>query len=124
MIAGGSGITPMYQVAQAILRDPHDATNISLIYANVAEEDILLRKEFDVWSQNHRARFKVAVIATPVYMSSCSNGDEVGTASPCRSCCTLDACLCSRDYGMIKSCRSAFVQAEHCKSACLTLWQS
>lgn len=66
MIAGGSGITPMYQVAQAILRDPHDATKISLIYANVAEEDILLRKEFDAWSQDHSGRFKVAVTATPV----------------------------------------------------------
>lgn len=38
MIAGGSGITPMYQVAQEILRDPNDPTALSLIYANVAGE--------------------------------------------------------------------------------------
>lgn len=59
MIAGGSGITPMFQVAQGILRNPYDATIVFLIYANVAEEDILLRKEFDKWARDHRARFKV-----------------------------------------------------------------
>ena len=64
MIAGGSGITPMYQVAQAILRDPHDITKVFLIYANVSEDDILLRKEFDAWAQDHGKRFKVAIIAT------------------------------------------------------------
>ncbi len=63
MIAGGSGITPMYQVAQAILRDPHDFTKVFLIYANVSEDDILLRKEFDAWAQDHGKRFKVAAIA-------------------------------------------------------------
>uniref|UniRef100_A0A7S1T145 NADH-cytochrome b5 reductase n=1 Tax=Tetraselmis chuii TaxID=63592 RepID=A0A7S1T145_9CHLO len=47
MIAGGTGITPMYQVMRAILRDTSDQTMISLIYANVAEEDILLRAELD-----------------------------------------------------------------------------
>jgi predicted ferric reductase len=59
MIAGGSGITPMYQVAQGILRNPLDATKVFLIYANVTEEDILLRKELDAWARDHRARFKV-----------------------------------------------------------------
>jgi len=47
MIAGGTGITPMYQVMKAILRASGDKTRISLIYANVAEEDILLRAELD-----------------------------------------------------------------------------
>jgi len=62
MIAGGSGITPMFQVAQGILRNPYDATKVFLIYANVTEEDILLRKEFDAWARDHRARFKVSVL--------------------------------------------------------------
>lgn len=53
MIAGGSGITPMYQVAQEILRDPNDPTALSLIYANVAEEDILLRQELDALAAQH-----------------------------------------------------------------------
>ncbi len=62
MIAGGSGITPMFQVAQGILRNPYDQTKVFLIYANVSEEDILLRKEFDKWARDHRARFKVSCL--------------------------------------------------------------
>lgn len=47
MIAGGTGITPMFQIMTAIARDPTDKTQVNLIYANVNEEDILLRKEID-----------------------------------------------------------------------------
>lgn len=45
MMAGGTGITPMYQVLKAILTNPDDDTICSLIYANQTPEDILLRKE-------------------------------------------------------------------------------
>lgn len=37
MLAGGSGITPMYQVAFAILKDPFDRTTISLIFGNLTK---------------------------------------------------------------------------------------
>lgn len=47
MIAGGTGITPMYQIMTAIARNSNDKTICNLIYANVNEEDILLRKEID-----------------------------------------------------------------------------
>lgn len=53
MVAGGSGITPMYQVANAVLADPRDKTRISLIYANVAEEDILMRERLDALAAMH-----------------------------------------------------------------------
>ncbi|CAK9184636.1 unnamed protein product [Ilex paraguariensis] len=43
MLAGGSGITPMFQVTRAILENPSDKTNVHLIYANVTYEDILLK---------------------------------------------------------------------------------
>ncbi|GFY98088.1 NADH:cytochrome B5 reductase 1 [Actinidia rufa] len=43
MLAGGSGITPMFQVARAILENPKDMTKVHLIYANVTYEDILLK---------------------------------------------------------------------------------
>ncbi|CAK9176646.1 unnamed protein product [Ilex paraguariensis] len=43
MLAGGSGITPMFQVARAILENPQDRTKLHLIYANVTYEDILLK---------------------------------------------------------------------------------
>lgn len=47
MIAGGTGITPMYQIMTAIAKNPADKTQVNLIYANVNEEDILLREEID-----------------------------------------------------------------------------
>lgn len=43
MLAGGTGITPMYQILKAILTNPDDKTECSLIYANQTEGDILLR---------------------------------------------------------------------------------
>ncbi|CAN1251531.1 NADH--cytochrome b5 reductase 1, partial [Linum perenne] len=43
MLAGGTGITPMFQVTRAILENPKDKTNVNLIYANVAYDDILLK---------------------------------------------------------------------------------
>ena len=58
MIAGGSGITPLYQLTRAILRNPEDKTRISLVYANNSEEDILLKKEFDALAQKHPDRFQ------------------------------------------------------------------
>lgn len=40
MIAGGTGITPMYQIIKSSLRDPTDPTQLALVYANVEEGDI------------------------------------------------------------------------------------
>ncbi|KAF5207623.1 Nadh--cytochrome b5 reductase [Thalictrum thalictroides] len=59
MLAGGSGITPMFQVARAILENPKDKTNVHLIYANVTFEDILLKEELDSLASNYPGRFKV-----------------------------------------------------------------
>ncbi|EOY10436.1 NADH:cytochrome B5 reductase 1 isoform 1 [Theobroma cacao] len=59
MIAGGSGITPMFQVARAILENPKDTTNVHLIYANVTCEDILLKEELDSLVARYPGRFKV-----------------------------------------------------------------
>lgn len=59
MIAGGSGITPMFQVARAILENPKDKTKVHLIYANVTYEDILLKEELDGLASEYPGRFKV-----------------------------------------------------------------
>ncbi|XP_028766846.1 NADH--cytochrome b5 reductase 1-like [Neltuma alba] len=59
MIAGGSGITPMFQVARAILENPKDRTKVHLIYANVTYEDILLKGELDGLASKYPDRFKV-----------------------------------------------------------------
>jgi cytochrome-b5 reductase len=57
MIAGGTGITPMWQLIQVILADASDRTRIKLIFANVSAEDILLRSEIDAMAAQHADRF-------------------------------------------------------------------
>ncbi|KAG5504957.1 hypothetical protein JKF63_04404 [Porcisia hertigi] len=47
MIAGGTGITPMYQVARHVLHAPKNSTEITLIYANQRKEDVLLGNELN-----------------------------------------------------------------------------
>ena len=52
MIAGGTGITPMLQIIRAISRGRpklggNDTTEVDLIFANVNEEDILLKGTLD-----------------------------------------------------------------------------
>lgn len=59
MLAGGTGITPIYQVAQAILKDPEDHTKMYVVYANRTEDDILLREKLDTWAKKYEDRFKV-----------------------------------------------------------------
>ncbi|XP_051124637.1 nitrate reductase [NADH]-like [Andrographis paniculata] len=59
MIAGGTGITPIYQVMQAIMKDPEDTTEMYVVYANRTEDDILLREELDSWAEKFPDRVKV-----------------------------------------------------------------
>jgi len=59
MIAGGTGITPCWQVLEAVLRDPEDETKISLLFANQTEEDILLRAEMEALAAANPNRFKI-----------------------------------------------------------------
>ena len=59
MIAGGTGITPMYQIIRAICEDETDATTVSLLYGNKTVEDILLREELDGFASKYPDKFKV-----------------------------------------------------------------
>ncbi len=59
MIAGGTGITPMFQLIRAICEDDRDLTQVNLIYANRAEQDILLRKELDTFARRYPKNFKL-----------------------------------------------------------------
>jgi len=59
MMAGGTGITPMLQVAAAALENPEDKTRFSLIYANKTEDDILVKDLLEEYEQRSEGRFKV-----------------------------------------------------------------
>lgn len=59
MIAGGSGITPMLQLINEVLKRPGDNTQLALLYANQSEQDILLRDDLDVLAAKYQEQFKV-----------------------------------------------------------------
>ncbi|KAF7731888.1 hypothetical protein EC973_007719 [Apophysomyces ossiformis] len=59
MIAGGTGITPIFQLIRRILENPNDNTRLWLIYGNKREQDILLRKELDMLQEKFKDRFRV-----------------------------------------------------------------
>lgn len=67
MLSGGTGITPIYQVMQAILKDPEDDTEMNVVYANRTEDDILLKDELDAWAEKYKDRVRVwYVIEKPI----------------------------------------------------------
>lgn len=59
LLAGGTGITPMFQLIRAIFKNPEDKTKVTLVYGNVTEDDILLRKELNELENTYPQRFKV-----------------------------------------------------------------
>ncbi|KAH7242908.1 hypothetical protein B0J15DRAFT_565833, partial [Fusarium solani] len=59
MIAGGTGITPMFQLIRAICEDDKDTTEVSLIFANRSEEDILLRPQLESFARRYPSNFKL-----------------------------------------------------------------
>ncbi|VUC22805.1 unnamed protein product [Clonostachys rosea] len=66
LIAGGAGITPVFQLAQGILRNPDDKTSITLVYGANTDRDVLLKKELDAFEREFPGRFKaVYTISRP-----------------------------------------------------------
>ncbi|KAF4125187.1 cytochrome-b5 reductase, partial [Geosmithia morbida] len=58
LVAGGTGITPMYQLIRAIFNNPADKTKVTLVFGNVTEEDILLKKELRELENRYPQRFR------------------------------------------------------------------
>ena len=46
-VAGGTGITPCYQTIREIINMKEETIELTLLFCNKSEEDILLRKEID-----------------------------------------------------------------------------
>lgn len=58
LVAGGTGITPMFQLCRAIFNNPADQTKVTLVFGNVGEEDILLKQELAALENSHPRRFR------------------------------------------------------------------
>jgi len=73
-LAGGTGITPIYQILKQINQNKeNDNTQISLIFANKTEEDILLKDELYEMTQNNE---NIKVFYTISKVSSGGNEEE------------------------------------------------
>lgn len=64
LVAGGTGIAPLLQVARILLADAQDQTRVHLLSINRREEDILMRTELDQLASSHPDRFKVSYSLT------------------------------------------------------------
>lgn len=60
MVAGGTGLTPMLQIINAIHRGraSGDKTEIDFIFANVTEQDIVMKEDLDALA-DHDPRFRI-----------------------------------------------------------------
>lgn len=58
LIAGGTGITPMFQLCRAIFNNPDDQTKVTLVFGNISEDDILLKHELAHLENTYPRRFR------------------------------------------------------------------
>jgi len=56
MIAGGTGVTPMFQIMKHLTDYPNDPTRLHLLFANKSEQDILLRPELEAVALDPRIK--------------------------------------------------------------------
>lgn len=57
-VCGGTGITPCFQVIQHILEEEKAALDMTLVYANRTEQDILLRSQLDAYAVGGRLKVR------------------------------------------------------------------
>lgn len=62
MVAGGTGIAPMYQALLPLLQTPGDTTKVRLIFGNRDENDILLKSELDKMAADHPDRLEITYV--------------------------------------------------------------
>lgn len=75
LIAGGAGITPIYQLASSILRDINDKTKIDLVFGVNSDVDVLMKDQFDAWEKEYPGRFKANyVVSRPAEGSPYAKG--------------------------------------------------
>mmetsp|Transcript_52673 Transcript_52673/g.118664 ORF Transcript_52673/g.118664 Transcript_52673/m.118664 type:complete len:284 (-) Transcript_52673:89-940(-) len=66
MLAGGTGITPMIQALHAILGTEDDTTQVSLLFGNKTQDDILSKQLLDDWASKSDGRLKVTHVLSQV----------------------------------------------------------
>lgn len=52
-IAGGTGVTPMLQLIECIVKNPEDTTQVTLVFANKSDRDIFCMSQLDSLAAAH-----------------------------------------------------------------------
>mmetsp|Transcript_17300 Transcript_17300/g.31155 ORF Transcript_17300/g.31155 Transcript_17300/m.31155 type:complete len:254 (-) Transcript_17300:2752-3513(-) len=68
-ISGGTGITPNFQVIQHIVEDEKADLDLTLIYANKTEQDILLRSQIDSYATAGKLKLRYLLEKPPAVWS-------------------------------------------------------
>ncbi|KAL4469190.1 hypothetical protein ABPG72_008930 [Tetrahymena utriculariae] len=76
LIAGGTGIAPIFSIAQQICLDQQKDINITLLYANRTEKDILLKDQIDDLQKQYK-NFKTIYVIDSGNQTQTWNG-EIG----------------------------------------------
>ncbi|AET39409.1 cytochrome-b5 reductase Ecym_4348 [Eremothecium cymbalariae DBVPG len=66
MVAGGTGISPMYQIMKAIFNNDNDKTQVFLLYGNQTKDDILLKAELDAMVKAKPEQFNILYLVDKV----------------------------------------------------------
>ncbi|CAI7641203.1 unnamed protein product [Penicillium palitans] len=75
LIAGGAGITPMYQLIQGMLNNPDDRSKIKLIFGVNTDNDLVMKEELDTFEKKFPGRLKVVYrVSDPVEGSPFTKG--------------------------------------------------
>lgn len=64
MICGGSGITPIYQVLRAVMKDKQDPTKVVCLDGNRLLEDILCKDDLDGYARDNADKLKLLYTLT------------------------------------------------------------
>jgi cytochrome-b5 reductase len=76
LLAGGAGITPVYQLARGILQNPSDKARITLVHGINSDAVLLLKEEFEEFERRFPGRFRrVVTVSKPGERSPFRKGD-------------------------------------------------
>jgi nitrate reductase (NAD(P)H) len=64
MVCAGSGITPIFQVLRAVMKDREDETRCLVLDGNRVEEDILCRKDLDEMAGENKEKCEIVYTLT------------------------------------------------------------
>ena len=62
LVAAGTGIAPLFQLARGILANPDDQTEMALVFCNRRASDVLFRQQMDRWAAEYPHRFRVQYV--------------------------------------------------------------